>query len=237
MPNILQTLALGLLLPVLILTKTTGLFLVPSVAYLTFAQVGYRSKPFLRFAIPAVSLAVLLWLGYFLLAVRPHYLLDYRYLFSANGYTRITLATAGTVLVKTFKDGMWMGRSLFFCAMACSLLAVAQVRHLREHPLIPALLLWAGGYAAFLAYHNNLQPRYYLVVAVPLTLLVPVTLEQLLATPPAPARGLAAGSGRGGPAAGRNRDEVRIPDSVLCAPSAVHAASSRKGSGKRDRHP
>ncbi len=177
-----QTFALATLLPLLILTKTTGLFLVPSVAYLTFSRMGYRWRPFLRFAVPAVSFATLLWLGYFYLVVRPHYLLDYRYLFSANGYTRITLATAGTVLAKTFQDGMWMGRSLFLSAMACMVLAVAQMRSLRHHPLIPALLLWAGGYAAFLAYHNNLQPRYYLVVAVPLTLLVPVTVEQLLAT-------------------------------------------------------
>jgi hypothetical protein len=36
---------------------------------------------------------------------------------------------------------------------------------------------------AFLAYHNNLQPRYYLVVAVPLTLLLPIVVEYLLWMP------------------------------------------------------
>ncbi len=50
---------------------------------------------------------------------------------------------------------------------------------LLRNPLVPALLLWAGGYAAFLAYHNNLQPRYYLVIAVPLTLLVPIVFSSL----------------------------------------------------------
>ena len=34
------------------------------------------------------------------------------------------------------------------------------------------MLFWIAGYYVFLAYHNNLQPRYYLVVAVPVTLLV-----------------------------------------------------------------
>jgi len=48
---------------------------------------------------------------------------------------------------------------------------------LLRNPLTASLILWAGGYAAFLAYHDNLQPRYYLVVAVPLTLLVPVVLD------------------------------------------------------------
>jgi hypothetical protein len=48
-----------------------------------------------------------------------------------------------------------------------------------RNPLIPSLLLWAGGYATFLAYHNNLQPRYYLVIAIPLTLLVPSVFSSL----------------------------------------------------------
>ena len=45
-----------------------------------------------------------------------------------------------------------------------------------RNPLFPALLLWAGGYFAFLAYHNNLQPRYYLVVAVPISVMVALGL-------------------------------------------------------------
>ena len=111
---------------------------------------------------------------------RPHYLLDYRYLFSANAYTRITLATAGDVLLQTLKDGAWMGRTLYLCSILCIVLLVLLARRLKAHPLLTTLLLWAFGYAAFLAYHNNLQPRYYLVVAVPLTLLVPATIEQLI---------------------------------------------------------
>ena len=53
--------------------------------------------------------------------------------------------------------------------------------------MIPSLLLWAFGYLSFLAYHNNLQPRYYLVVAIPLTLLVPILVEDLVTGAPAPA--------------------------------------------------
>ena len=112
--------------------------------------------------------------------MRPHYLLDYRYLFSANGYTRITLSTAATVLATTLTDGVWIGLVLYTCAIGCVIVTLILVKRLRSHPLIPALLLWAIGYEAFLAYHNNLQPRYYLVVAVPLTLLVPLTIEQLV---------------------------------------------------------
>jgi hypothetical protein len=35
-----------------------------------------------------------------------------------------------------------------------------------------SLALWAGGYMVFMAYHANIQPRYYMVVAVPLMLLL-----------------------------------------------------------------
>ncbi len=172
--------ALALLLPLLILTKTTGLFLVPAIAWLVFAALEYRPGPFLRVGLPAAGAGLLLWLAYYGLLVRPHLLLDYRYLFSANAYTGITAENFVQVLTDTVKDGMWMGRVLYPCALVAVGIAAISWRRLRAHPLIPALLLWAGGYVAFLAYHDNLQPRYYLVVAVPLTLLVAAVMEQLV---------------------------------------------------------
>ena len=42
---------------------------------------------------------------------------------------------------------------------------------------LPALLLWISGYYVFLAYHNNLQPRYYLVVAAPITVVVAMAMD------------------------------------------------------------
>jgi hypothetical protein len=40
-------------------------------------------------------------------------------------------------------------------------------------------MLWVAGYLAFIAYHDNLQPRYYLVVVVPATLLMVIVFESL----------------------------------------------------------
>ena len=178
--NRLPMLALSLLLPALVLTKTTGLFLVPAVAWLLFATLDYKPRLFLRTALPPAALGMVLWLGWYALVVRPHYLLDYRYLFSANAYTGITRDTFVSVLVDTLRDGLWMGRIVYPCALAAGVWALVRFRRLVRHPLIPALLLWIGGYTSFLAYHDNLQPRYYLVIAVPLTLLLPVVLEQLV---------------------------------------------------------
>jgi hypothetical protein len=163
----------------MVLTKTTAIFLLPSIAWILWARAGYRLRPFLRIALPPAILAVAVWLAYFGFVVRPHFLSDYRYLFSANAYTGITLATARTVIGETFTDGLWIGRLLYPLALfAIGIVLLVNPRLLRN-PLIPALLLWVFGYAAFLAYHANLQPRYYLVIAIPATLLVPVVFESI----------------------------------------------------------
>jgi hypothetical protein len=174
-------LGLGVLIPVIILTKTTGLFLLPAIVWMLFASLGCRSRAFLSVAIPAGAVALTLWLAYFLLLVRPNHLLDYRYLFSANAYTGISRDNWLSVIGWSIHGTAWMGRTIAVASIAACVFALLQPRRLLAHPVIPALMLWAAGYTAFLAYHNNLQPRYYLVVAVPLTLLLPVIAFDLIA--------------------------------------------------------
>ncbi len=171
--------ALGVLLPLMVLTKTTALFLFPAVFWIVWARSGYRWRVFLRTAAIPVLLGGMLWLAYFGLAVRPHFLEDYRYLFSANAYTGISLQNFRQVLLYTVKDGMWIGPVIFPMALLLAAVSLLRWRLLLRNPLAVSLILWAVGYAAFLAYHNNLQPRYYLVVAVPLILLVPVVLDEV----------------------------------------------------------
>ena len=175
--------ALGLVLPTMVLTKTTGVFLFPSIFWMLWAACGYRVKPFLRAALVAGGVAVLVWGGYYGLFVRPHYLADYKYLFSANAYTGVTLGTLGQVLLDTVSDGSWIGNTLFGLALAAMVATVVGVcvPRFRSNPLAVALVLWVFGYGAFLAYHDNLQPRYYLVLAVPLTMLVAVVFDAVLA--------------------------------------------------------
>jgi len=176
------SLALGLLLPLMILTKTTAVFLLPAVAWMLWVSTGYRLRSFLRVGIPAAGLAATLWLAYFGVLIRPHFLADYRYLFSANAYTGITRDNAVKVLTDTIMDGLWMGTLLYPLGVLIAILVLVRLRRflMERDPLVPALLLWTLGYVAFLAYHNNLQPRYYLVVAVPLTLFIPLAIDSLL---------------------------------------------------------
>jgi hypothetical protein len=178
--NWLPLLLLGILVTLMILTKTTSIFLLPALGWMLFAAARYRLRPLLAVALPAGLVAAALWSVYFFGLVRPHYLADYRYLFSANGYTGITRATALKVIGDSWRGGVWIGRAIYPLALLAAIIALAQVKRLRQHRLIPALMLWAGGYIAFLAYHSNMQPRYYFVIAVPVTLLPCLVLDDLL---------------------------------------------------------
>jgi hypothetical protein len=171
------TLVLALLLPALVLTKTTAICLLPSIAYMIWARAGYRIRAALRLAaIPAV-LGAGLWCAYFFLFVRPHYLADYRYLFSANAYTGVELQPFATTVLNTLTDGFWIGKAIYLCFFAVLGVAIFWRPRLFANPLFPSLLLWIGGYVAFLVYHNNLQPRYYLVLAIPITAIVALGLD------------------------------------------------------------
>ena len=176
--------ALGLLIPLMILAKTTAIFLLPAVVWLLWARAHYRLRSFARLALPIAALAAVTLLSYYSFIIRPHFLADFQYLFAANGYTGITSSTAFSVLSSTITDGLWIGRILYPLALLAAVSALLVRPRLLRNPLIPALLLWAAGYAVFLAYHNNLQPRYYLVLAVPLTLLVPLVFETVWTTAP-----------------------------------------------------
>ncbi len=174
-----STLALGLLLPLMILTKTTALFLFPSIGWIVFARSGYKLRDAVKLVLPSAVLAAVVWAGYYGFVVRPHFLEDYRYLFSANAYTGMTMSNAMSVLSGTFLDGMWLGKILYPFALAAAAIALCVRPHLLKNPLLPSFLLWIVGYLGFIAYHDNLQPRYYLVIVVPVTLLTGVVFESL----------------------------------------------------------
>jgi 4-amino-4-deoxy-L-arabinose transferase-like glycosyltransferase len=174
--------ALGLLFPLIALTKTTGVFLFPAIFWMLWAACGYRLRPSLYAAAIAAGVGGAAWAAYFGLFVRPHYLIDYRYLFSANAYTGMTLDTFWSIVGDTISDGMWIGATLFVLVLVALVAALASlcVRRGRGNPLAAALLLWVFGYGGFVAYHANLQPRYYLVLVVPLTMLVAMVFDWAL---------------------------------------------------------
>ena len=175
--------ALAVLLPAMVLTKTTAIFLVPAIVWLLWARGGFRLRALVRDGGTAAAAGLALWLAYYAFVIRPHYLADFRYLFSANAYTNSTLSELPKVLWQTVLDAAWIGYIAPVCGVIL-LLALFFMRrslaeHLRQQRIAVALVIWVLGYTLFLVYHNNLQPRYFLVLAVPLTLLAPLALEQI----------------------------------------------------------
>jgi hypothetical protein len=173
---------LGLMLPALALTKTTGVFLFPATFWMLWASGGFRWRSLWRTALLVCVVGAVVWGGYYTLFVRPRYLVDYRYLFSANAYTGITRDTFWSVICDTILDSAWIGKTLAVLSGMAVLGAATRlaVRRTRCTPLVGALLLWIFGYATFLAYHDNLQPRYYLVLAIPLTMLTVLCFDAVL---------------------------------------------------------
>ncbi len=169
--NVAREVVLGVLLALMIGTKTTAIALVPAIAYLLADACRWKPRAMLRAAIVAGGTTVLLWGTYYVALVRPRYMEDFRYLFSANRYTGITGENAKDILLSAFKDGMWIGSVIYPLMFAVLVFALVRRRVWRD-PVFVSLVLWIAGYFAFLIYHANLQPRYYLVVAVPMTLLV-----------------------------------------------------------------
>jgi hypothetical protein len=178
----LWTALLGLMFPLMVLTKTTAVFLSPAILWTLWAATGYRWRAWLRVAVPAAALGVAVWGAYYGWFVRPRYLLDYRYLFAANAYTGFEWGGVGQLLLEAIGDAVWIGQTLFVLSLAAMVGAVAMLfaKGPRANPMLVTMLLWIAGYGAFLMYHANLQPRYYFMLAPPLTALAVLVFEPLL---------------------------------------------------------
>ncbi len=178
---------LGVVLCLLVLTKATGVALVPAVLYLLWTswgwpedreRVGVLVQGWLRSGVLVLGTLAVLWLVYVRLVVRPHYLADYRLLFSINAY-RVHLSIVPKMAWVTLRDGIWIQPVLWPLAMVMVVLSVAWLRELWRAPLFGAAVVAIFGHLAYVGYHTNFQPRYYLVIAMPLVVVIVLGLEAI----------------------------------------------------------
>lgn len=177
---LLPAFALGIVLPAMVLTKPTALFLLPAIGCMVWYRGGGHWRSVLSSAGLPVLLGFVLWAGYLFALVRPHYMEDYRYLFEANEYTGFQTDPLSRVAFYTVANGVWMGAVLYPQFFVLIVVFVFARPRFFRNPLLLALLLWVAGYLTFLGYHNNPQTRYYLVLAVPVTCVVAMALDELL---------------------------------------------------------
>ena len=154
---------LGVVIALLVFTKATGLFLAPAILYHLWAVNSWPRRRWLRAAGGITASAALLGIGYYLLAVRPHYLDDFRLLFSINP-DRVHLSIIPREALAVLMSGRWVDPVLFPGALVALLWSVTSARHLLRIPLFGSAIIATFGYLTFIGYHTNLQPRYYLVV-------------------------------------------------------------------------
>src|SRR5271170_3678890 len=172
--------AIGLLLCGMVLTKTTAIALFPSVFYLLWYTRREETRAVLSSCgIVALSGAIP-WLTYYLMVVRPHYLADYRYLFTSNVYPQPT-TVAGWLMAFWYSlhGALWIDPRFAMLTAALLLLSLFLFRSLWRNPLFVASCLACTGYLFFIGLHNNMQPRYYQVIAFPLVIVAVLALHAL----------------------------------------------------------
>ena len=177
-----MTCAAGVAMTALILTKTTGLVLVPGILYFLWATLRQRGVPAvaaLRCVLFAAVSVVVVWAAYYVVVIR-RYLQDYRLLFHIN-QDRVHLSIVPLVGWHTLRAGVWINALLYPLAIASVVGAVVWLRELWREPLFTSSVLTALGYMTFIGYHSNLQPRYYLLLAPPVVIVLVLTLKRLAA--------------------------------------------------------
>ncbi len=181
--------AIGLLFTVMMLTKTTAIFLLPAVAWAMLIPLRRNVFHAVRCALAAIGAFALsygLWLS--LVAWRGLWS-DYQYMYTVNAYAKPgefywPLVSA----VWSFHGGLWAdhilvplaGIVLLFAALSrrtsWSRASRVQARTLRAErrrdwgsrlfldPVLGASALSVAGYLLFMAVQNHPQPRYFTVV-------------------------------------------------------------------------
>ena len=173
-----RAVATGLAIVALVWTKTTAIVLVVSILYFLYARARREGRSWVRPVVTSIATAVVAWCVYFFAWVRPRYLHDFMFVFAINNY-RSHLTILPQMLRQMLVSGLWINSVLFPVGLAVAVASVIWMRSLWRKPLFAAAMLAAMVDLAFIVYRGNFQPRYYLIVAMPLVMVVAMGAEEL----------------------------------------------------------
>lgn len=178
---------IGLLFTLMMLTKTTAVFLLPALGWAMALPLRKQRGTALRCATAAMGAFAVsfgLWMG---LVIQRGMLTDYQYLFYINKYIKPPEYYWPLLsLWWSFHGGLWIDHILIPLAGALLLTAllasrVQGCRKLLLDPVFGASILAAAGYILFMTYQNHPQPRYFTVVAFFSFFIVAMAVDALLA--------------------------------------------------------
>ena len=162
---------IGLLFTLMMLTKTTAVFLLPALGWAMLLPLWQSRKLALRCALAASGAFAVgfgLWMS---LVVGFGLLSDYKYLFFVNKYMKPPeFYWPLPSLWWSFHGGLWVDHILIPLAglvVVCTLAAWRTTwgRTLLLDPVFGASVWAVAGYVLFMTYQNHPQPRYFAVVA------------------------------------------------------------------------
>jgi len=179
------SIVIGLLFSLMMLTKTTAVFLLPALGWAMLVPLWGQRRLAVRCALAAVATLTVAYGFWMALVVHFGLIADYKYLFFVNKYVRPKELTWPLVsLWWSFHGGLWVGRILVPLAGLVTLVAIvcaigaflrsdsgqvgrgAWARGLLLDPVFGASILSIAGYIFFMTYQNHPQPRYFAVVAI-----------------------------------------------------------------------
>ena len=184
---------IGVLFTLMMLTKTTAVFLLPALGWAMFASFrensesnaqqglaffrSWISKQALRCAVAATSAFAVTFGLWMALVVHLGLYADYKYLFFINNYKKPAQFYWPLLsLWWSLHGALWVDHILIPLTglLLIGMLAAGTVwgnrntwgRRLLMDPVFGASILAAAGYILFMTYQNHPQPRYFAVVAV-----------------------------------------------------------------------
>jgi Dolichyl-phosphate-mannose-protein mannosyltransferase len=164
------SIAIGLLFSLMLLTKTTAVFLLPAIGWAMIAPLWQSRKVAMRCAGAALATSAASFGAWLALIVHFRLMLDFRYLFIVNKYPKpAEFYWPLRSFWWSLRGALWADRILIPLA-ALLLIGVALAwrsewsRRLRRDPVFCSSVLGAAGYILFMTYQNHPQPRYYVIV-------------------------------------------------------------------------
>ena len=166
-------LALGIGIPVMVLTKTTALVLLPALFWLLWK----KNPRAILSIIPQSGAFIAIYLFFVL---RSRYADDFHYFFDINALADVEIGHTGSFLLQLFQHGLWIDRILYPAALAVLLLSLVWPRQLWRNPLFTACwIAFLGNSVYILRRQDDYAPRYFLVLLVPLIIILITALQDL----------------------------------------------------------
>jgi len=173
--------ALAVLIPAMLLTKTTAALLVPAVAWIAWCAMGRRWGGFWRAAVAVGVVPAALLKGYAALVSALGYGADYRYFYDVNAMPDIDWAHALGTLRDLALNCFWVDRVLYPIGLVILVVTVGWTRKLWANPLFAASWMVIGAQAVFIfSRQDDYAPRYFLPMLAPLVWIVVLVFGELL---------------------------------------------------------